>query len=250
VPAGLTGTAYSTKLTATGGGAHRWSLAGGIFPVGLNLAADGTLSGTPGVAGDFKFTVKVQSGASSSQREFTLAVRDPLTASVQAAKQAEQGIALRVAPSVAGGVVPYAWSLASGSLPAGVAMDPATGVVAGTPQAAGEFALSLRVTDREGRATSVPLQLTVHAPISIVSTGIAPFARGVWASRTLEIAGGVGKKRFKVIQGRLPLGLRLNVNGVLVGTPRRVGRFQVVVQVTDGYKVTAQKTFVVTVRRR
>lgn len=250
VPAAVTGAAYSTKLAATGAGGLHWSLAGGIFPSGLQLAADGTLSGTPRVAGDYKFTVKAQSGASSSSREFVLAVRDPLTASVQAAKQAEQGISLRVAPAVAGGAGPYAWTLASGSLPAGVAMDAATGVVSGTPQAAGEFALSLRVTDRDGRATSVPLQLNVHPPISIVSTGIAPFVRASWASRTIETEGGVGKKRFKVIRGRLPLGLRLNVNGVLVGTPRRIGRFRVVVQVTDGYKVASARTFVITVRRR
>ena len=53
-----------------------------------------------------------------------------------------------------------------------------------------------------------------------------------------------------MIKGRLPLGLRMNVNGVLVGTPRRIGRFRVVVQVIDGYKVASTRTFVITARRR
>jgi hypothetical protein len=248
LPAAVTGAVYATKLTATGGsGTQRWSVAGGFLPSGITLAADGTLGGTPRIAGDYKFTVKVEAGAATGSRELTLVVRDPLTASIQAAKQAEVGVALALAPAVAGGVGPYRWAVASGSLPAGIGVDAATGALSGTPQAAGTFPLSLRVTDREGRSKSVSLELTVHPTVAIVTSGLTPFVRGAWTSRAIETTGGVGKKRFKVIAGRLPLGLRLNVNGVLVGTPRAAGRFRVTVQVTDGYKVSATKTLVVTV---
>lgn len=251
LPAGLTGRGYSTRLTAKGAsGGQRWSLAGGFLPSGLGLAADGTLGGTPQIAGDYRFTVKVEAGGASGSREFTLAVRDALTASIQAAKQAEVGVALRVAPAVAGGVGPYRWALASGSLPAGVGLDQATGTLAGTPEAAGAFPLSLRVKDREGVSTDVRLELTVHPPVTIATGSIAPFLRGAWASRAIETAGGVGKKRFKIVAGRLPLGLRLNVSGVLMGTPRVAGRFRVVVQVTDGYKVVATRAILVSVVKR
>ena len=118
VPGADTGAAYSTRLTASGGGSQSWSVVGGVLPVGIQLAADGTLSGRATIAGDYTFTVRVQAGGGTAQRTFTIAVREGVTASIQATKQAEQGVALTLRPAFAGGLAPHAWSLASGSLPA------------------------------------------------------------------------------------------------------------------------------------
>jgi hypothetical protein len=63
LPAGTTGTAYSQTLTATGGtGAYTFSVVNGTLPAGLTLAADGTLSGVPTLAGSFTFTVQATDG--------------------------------------------------------------------------------------------------------------------------------------------------------------------------------------------
>lgn len=249
VPGADTGAAYSTRLTASSGGSQSWSVIGGVLPVGIQLAGDGTLSGRATIAGDYTFTVRVQSGGGAAQKTFTIAVREGVTASIQATKQAEQGVALALRPAFAGGVAPHTWSLASGSLPAGVSLDAATGALTGTPTQAGTYALALKVADRDGRSATVQTQLVVNAPIALATRSLPLYVRGVRTSFQLATEGGVGKKRFQIVSGRLPVGLRLQVNGVLTGTPRALGRFRVVVRVTDGYKVTATRAYTLLVRR-
>jgi hypothetical protein len=58
IGAGKVEVPFSASLVANGGSpAYSFSLFDGALPPGLTLAADGTLSGTPTVAGSFTFTV-------------------------------------------------------------------------------------------------------------------------------------------------------------------------------------------------
>jgi hypothetical protein len=62
--------------------------------------------------------------------------------------------------------------------------------------------------------------------------------------------GGVGPRRWKVVQGRFPVGVRMNVrNGKLIGTARQFGRFTFTVRVTDSNGVIALRTFTLRVLR-
>lgn len=129
-----------------------------------------------------------------------------------------------------------------------MSLDTATGALTGTPRAAGAFPLSLKVADRDGRSATVQTQLLVNERLSFATRSLPGYRRGVWSSVPVELRGGAGKKRFKVVAGRLPVGLRLNVNGTLVGTPCALGRFRVVVSATYGYKVTATRALALVVR--
>jgi endonuclease/exonuclease/phosphatase family metal-dependent hydrolase len=61
LPVGASGVAYAHGLAATGGQPPlRWEVVGGSLPMGLALAADGTLSGTPWGQGSYPFTVLVR----------------------------------------------------------------------------------------------------------------------------------------------------------------------------------------------
>lgn len=63
------------------------------------------------------------------------------------------------------GVAPYAYSVASGAFPAGIAIDADTGAVSGTPTESGTFAsIVLRVTDANGRTADLDaFTITVSA---------------------------------------------------------------------------------------
>lgn len=57
------------------------------------------------------------------------------------------GISYRQALAVTGGTAPYRYAIASGTLPPGVTLDSATGVVNGTPTAAGHYSATLAAID-------------------------------------------------------------------------------------------------------
>lgn len=75
------GLSYSTTLSATGTGPLTWTRTGGTFPTGLDLATDGTVSGTPTSAGPFSFQVEVTGpGGKDGPATIQLTVRDKVHA--------------------------------------------------------------------------------------------------------------------------------------------------------------------------
>lgn len=65
-----------------------------------------------------------------------------------------------------GGSAPYAWAVAAGRLPLGLALSPA-GALTGTPTSAGQFSFTLRVTDHAGHSARRAFTLAVtQAPSS------------------------------------------------------------------------------------
>jgi hypothetical protein len=77
---GLLRQAYGQALAATGGiPPYQWSVPEGLLPPGLRLeAAPGQITGDPGQAGTFSFTIQVADAAARFQRKaFTIVVEDP-----------------------------------------------------------------------------------------------------------------------------------------------------------------------------
>ena len=95
-----------------------------------------------------------------------------LSITTSALSQGKVGSAYSQALAASGRIAPYTWSIASGSLPAGLSLDPATGVISGTPTAAGVSTFAIQVADSESiPATAVAsFSLTIAAKVASSTT--------------------------------------------------------------------------------
>ena len=147
--------------------------------------------------------------------------------------------------SPSNGVAPYAFSLVSGSLPAGMSLSSA-GNLSGMPSEAGSFNFTLQVDDQTSPAEGGPFQntrayaLLVGPPnISIapgsLANGLPPLAYSV----SLSASGGTAPYGYALASGSLPPGLTLEADGDLVGTPTTPGSYAFNVAATDSSTGTA-----------
>jgi len=65
--------------------------------------------------------------------------------------------------AASGGTLPYTWNLITGSLPAGLGLNSATGIISGTPTTAGTSNFTVRVSDANATSTSQALSLNIGA---------------------------------------------------------------------------------------
>lgn len=63
----------------------------------------------------------------------------------------------------AGGVAPYSWSVSSGSLPTGLALNGSTGTITGTPTTLGTFDFTITVTDSTGKTGSREYSISISS---------------------------------------------------------------------------------------
>lgn len=252
LPPATVGVAYSVQLIADGGGTQTWSLSAGTLPTGITLSKTGLLSGTPTALGQTEFTVRVTDGnVRYDTKSLRLAVVAPVAIAPIKQPPAAVGSDFRLAITATGGVGPYTWSVAPGiTLPRGLALDPAAGVIAGIPRAAGSFPITVAAADTSGSSATLDLTLVIAARLAILTRSLLPSARvgRTYATRILT-RGGIAPVRFAITEGAPPPGLRFDrKTGRLTGKPRIAGRYTMLVEATDRLGGLSERNLVLVVR--
>lgn len=231
---GTAGTAYSQTLAATGGRQpYTWSVSAGTLPSGLALdSSTGTLAGIPG-AGAFSFTIQARDTAgATATRAYTVTIDAPLTITTAAAlPHGSVGVAYSTTLAAAGGAQPYSWS-ASG-LPPNWTISAGSGLVSGTPAAAGTITFTATVTDALQRIASQQFSIAVVTGVAITTAALPHGLVGQAYTQTLAATGGFTPYTWSIPAGALPAGFTLDpASGTISGLPQAAGTSNFTVQVT------------------
>ncbi len=236
---------YSASLEATGGvGALTWSLTSSTLPAGLSLNRTGNITGVPTVAGTSSFTVQVTDSSNSPSgpdwalAQLTLTVVPPLSISTTSLPAASAGATYLAGLSAVGGVAPYTWSLAEGSLPPGLTLQSSSGVISGSPTSQGNFTFTVAVKDesptRQTATQSYTVPVGPPTPLAVATTALLDATVGTPYVANVVATGGTPPYAWVSTAGSLPAGLSLNsATGVISGTPSSAGATSIVITVTD-----------------
>ena len=229
---GVVGISYSHTLAANGG-ASTFTITAGCLPPGLTLnGSTGVIAGTPTLVGLFEFTVTASnySGSASGVRQITIV--QPVVITSAAPASGVTGVAYSHT-FTATGTGPITYSVSYGSLPPGLSLDTSTGVISGTPTAAGSYGFSIRGANSASHDDEEYTVVVRTAP-TITSAAPGGGVIGTAYSHTVT-ATGTGPITYSVSAGTLPAGLSLNASsGVISGTPTTGG--------SSSFSITATNT--------
>nr|WP_202397516.1 putative Ig domain-containing protein [Xanthomonas sp. LMG 8993] len=258
LPAGTAGQAYSAAITpATGGTApYRYALTAGALPNGVIVdAATGALSGTPTLSGTFNFTLTATDSTPSpavqaSQNYSVTIAAATLVLAQPTLPPAVRGSAYNQVLTASGGVAPYRYSIASGTLPTGLTLAN-DGTLSGTPTTQGTSSFTIAVADAGNASATQAYSFTVSdaAPVAVADVAATMSDAAVTVAVTANDTGNI----TAIAIAAAPTNGTAVVNGLeLVYTPAAgfVGTDVVSYTVTGSGGTSAAATVTIAVNAR
>jgi hypothetical protein len=240
----------------------------GNFPPGLSISDEGYITGTPTEAGNFEFYLEVHYNKNPgcnkphSDDRFIISINPgvpqlpKLTIGPETTTPATVGTAysLQMTANLSDSKT---WTLASGTLPTGLALDASTGLISGTPTTAATNTFTVQATIGPQQTDTKTLTIAVRNPLLISGNGsfstqtrTSQTEVGVRFSAHLAVTGGQGP--YVVEQsGQLPDGIEFDVSdNSLSGLAESPGayRFMLTVADTEGRRATYAGTILVAQR--
>ncbi len=218
----VVGSAYFCSIQCEGSRPIIYSVSFGALPPGLSLDADtGKITGTPTTGGTFIFTIQAENTAGSDTQELSITVEAAPEITTTSLPSGTVGVSYSTGIETEG--TSTAFTVTTGTLPAGLSLDAVTGVVSGTPAAAGTYSFTIKAENNIGSDTQ-ELSITVKKAEPAITTNSLPSGT-LRASYSAEVeAEGKTPFTFTVSAGSLPAGLSLDsATGIVSGTPTVVG---------------------------
>ena len=255
---GSTGGSGTLNVITTAG--CSWSAASNASWISITAGSSGTGNGT------VSYSVAADSGSS---RTGTLTIAGRTYSVSQTGTTTGGGLAVATANlpagtvnvaysatlSATGGQPPYSWST-SGSLPAGLTLNGTSGVISGTPSAAGTSNFSATVQDSAGASASQNLSITINGVTSssfaITTTSFAngavgqPYQQTITTVNANTCAAISSVVTFTVSAGALPSGLSIQ-GATIAGTPTLPGTFSFTLMAVSQCGTTASASLKITI---
>ncbi len=224
-----------------------WTASPNLALLGLTVAAtnaDGTeaaITGTVPAAdvGTYKITVTATDGEpASGMATFDLTLGNTVTVTSPGNQLTPLGTAIKpLAIATKDTDTAATFIYAATDLPAGLAIDPLTGVITGKPTVAGTKDVTVTATDDTGAAGAAKFTWTVGVANKVAVT--APAKKTVWdgvaVSLKLTATDSAPAQALTWSAAGLPPGLAINAaTGVISGRPAKLGDFSTVAKATDG----------------
>lgn len=157
--------------------------------------------------------------------------------------------------ATSGGVGPYTWSLDTrNALPANLVLNAITGIISGTPAAAGDYTFTIKVVDgstpQKSATKTFSINIAASGLLQIITTSLPDGTEdAVYLGATLAAVGGSGTYSWELSPATgFPAGLSLSNAGVISGTPTDKGDYSFTVKVTDTAVPANTDTQVITIR--
>jgi hypothetical protein len=242
---GQVGVAYSYQVTSSATPPLQWGATG--LPAGLAInQSSGLITGTPTTAGTFVGNVSVTSNGQTNSAAISITIAAAPNTSVV------------TSPTTASGTVGQAFTYNSAAtnsptsynitgLPSGLSANGTTGVISGTPLAAGTSSVSISANNAGGTGAAITLTLTVAAPATApVITSATTASSPVNTAFNYTIAATNTPTSFAA--SGLPLGLSLDtITGAISGTPTVAGVYTIAMTATNAGGTSATVNLTLTV---
>jgi hypothetical protein len=233
------------------GGTAPYSWRGGALVAGSNFLVNpntGEITGLSTQAGKipFKLTVLDDAGAEASA-VYALIIKTEVDLAITTATlpAAELDVPATIRFDATGGLAPYQWSLL-GTWPEAALLDAATGTVAVTPRQAGEFSLTIMVTDKLDTHVEKTIPWRVANGLDITTpSALSAAIPGAAYETTFTATGGTAPYTWELTRGAFPqAGWTLSPEGRLTGfAPTFNALAEFTLTVKDAENLTYEKSF-------
>ena len=215
------------------------------LPAGLSLnTSSGVISGTPTVAqAATVYTITGTAGSETATATVTITVNSITPASQTISGTVNTAISASTAYTASHFVGSVSYAVTSGALPAGLAINPSTGVVSGTPTAASTASITVTATGTTSGSATGTITFAITAVTPSTQTMAGTVGAAVAASTALTPAGFSGSVSYAVTSGTLPTGLSIDPStGVISGVPAATSSATVTITATGATSGSAVAT--------